>query len=162
MTSAALPARAASGSPAEGRLGGAGGRAAGTLLHSRVCAVVTAASCLAHVWLAAGNHHGLWLNALMLVMVAVCVPCAVHVWRQSSVSALRRIMASGVAMAAVHAFLLLAPGGSVHSHAAAAPVVSAAAGSEGHAATALLAVIALEMTTAFLASTLVARLRPRT
>ena len=163
MTSAALPARAASGSLAEGRLGGAGGRAAGTLLHSRVCAVVTAASCQAHVWLAAGNHHGLWLNALMIVMAAVCVPCAVHVWRHGSVSALRRIMASGVAMAAVHAFLLLAPGGSVHSHAAAAPVVSAAAaGSEGPAAAALLAVIALEMTTAFLASTLVARLRPRT
>jgi len=162
MTSAALSARVASGSVAEGRFGRAGGRAAGTLLHSRVCAVVTAASCLAHVWFAAGSHHGLWFNALMLAMVAVCVPCAVHVWRHSSVVALRRIMASGVAMAAFHAFLLLAPGGSVHSHAAAAPVVSgAAAVPEGPAAAALLAVIALEMTTAFLASTLVARLRSR-
>ena len=123
---------------------------------------MTAASCLAHVWIAAGSHHGLWLNALMLVMVAVCVPCAVHVWRHSSVVALRRIMVSGVAMAALHAFLLLAPGGSAHSHAAAAQVVStAAAGQEGPAAAVVLAVIALEITTAFLASTLVARLRPR-
>ena len=135
---------------------------AGARLHSRVCAVVTAASCLAHVWLAAGSHHGLWLNALMLVMVAVCVPCAAHVWRHSSLAALHRIMASGVAMAAIHGFLLLAPGGSAHSHTAAAPVVpAAAAGSEGPAAAVLLAVIALEMTTAFLASTLVARLRSR-
>src|SRR5687768_3300068 len=127
--------RIASGRVVERRPGGAEGRAAGTPLHSRVCAAVTAASCLAHVWLAAGSHHSLWLNALMLVMVAVCVPCAVHVWCHSSVVALRRIMASGVAMAALHAFLLLAPGGPAHSHAAAAPVVStAAAGQEGPAA----------------------------
>ena len=124
--------------------------------------MVTAASCLAHVWLAAGSHHGLWLNALMLVMVAVCVPCAVHVWRHSSVATLRRIMASGVATAVIHGFLLLAPDGAAHSHTAAAPVVpAAAAGPEGPAAVVLLAVIALEMTTAFLAATLVARLRPR-
>lgn len=152
----------ASGRVVEGRAGGAEGRAAGTSLHSRICAVVTAASCLAHVWLAGGNHHGLWLNALMLAMVAVCVPCAVHVWRHSSVAALRRIMASGVAMAVLHGFLLLAPGGSAHSHAGSAPAVTAAAtGSEWSAAAALLAVIALEITTAFLASTLVARLRSR-
>lgn len=143
------------------RARGAEGRKAGTPLHSRVCAAVTAASCLAHVWLAAASHHGLWLNALMLVMVAVCVPCAVHVWRHSSVVALRRIMASGAAMAVLHAFLLLAPG-PAHSHAAAAPVVPAtAAGQEGPAAVVVLAVIALEITTAFLASTLVARLRSR-
>ena len=65
-------------------------------------------------------------------------------------------------MAAFHAFLLLAPGGPAHSHAAAAQVVStAAAGQEGPAAAVVLAVIALEITTAFLASTLVARLRSR-
>lgn len=139
---------------------------AGTPFHSRVCAVVTVASCLAHVWLAAGNHHGLWLNALMLAMVAVCVPCAVHVWRHGSIAAVRRIMASGVAMAVLHAFLLLAPGGSAHSHAGAAETAAsapgaAAAGAEASAAAALLVVIALEITTAFLASTLVARLRSR-
>src|SRR5688500_18754321 len=93
----------------------------GSIVHSRACAVVTAASCLAHVWLAAGNHHAAWLNALMLAMVVVCLPCALHLWRRSSVAALRRIMASGVGMAAVHAFLLLASGRSGHSHATAAP-----------------------------------------
>ena len=58
------------------------GRRAGTAgitLHSRICAAVTAASCLAHLWLVAGNQHGTWLNLLMLAMVAVCLPCAVHI-----------------------------------------------------------------------------------
>ena len=54
---------------------------AGVVFHSRICAAVTAASCLAHLWLAAGNQHGTWLNLLMLAMVAVCLPCAVHIWR---------------------------------------------------------------------------------
>ena len=131
----------------------------GSALHSRACAVVTAASCLAHVWLAAGNHHAAWLNALMLAMVAVCLPCVPHLWRRSSVAALRRIMASGAGMAAVHTFLLLASGRSAHSHAAAAP---AAGGPDSSAAAALLVIIALELTTALLASALVARLRQRT
>ena len=157
IASAAVASEALAGRVAPGRAGGAEGRRACTPLHSRACAVMTAASCLAHVWLAAGSHHGLWLSALMLAMVAVCMPCTVHVWRRSSVAALRRIMASGIAMAVLHAFLLLAPAGPAHSHAAAA----AAAGPEGSAAAALLAVIALEITTAFLASTLVARLRLR-
>ncbi|MDQ1593723.1 MAG: hypothetical protein QOH40_279 [Arthrobacter pascens] len=135
----------------------------GSTLHSRACAVVTAASCLAHVWLAAGNHHAAWLNALMLAMVAVCLPCALHLWRSSNVAALRRIMASGVGMAAVHTFLLLASGRSAHSHAA-APAAGGpdAGGPDSSAAAALLVIIALELTTALLASALVARLRPRT
>ncbi|GAA1273901.1 hypothetical protein GCM10009589_30170 [Arthrobacter pascens] len=130
----------------------------GSTLHSRACAVVTAASCLAHVWLAAGNHHAAWLNGLMLAMVAVCLPCALHLWRSSNVAALRRIMASGVGMAAVHTFLLLASGRSAHSHAAGGP---AAGGPDSSAAATLLVIIALELTTALLASALVARLRTR-
>lgn len=163
---AATASAAPAGRVAWGRAGGAGGRTTGDPLHSRACAAVTAASCLAHVWLAAGSEHGPWLSALMLAMAAVCLPCTVHVWRHSSVSALRRIMASGVAMAVFHAFLLFAPAGSAHRHAGSGPAAAAAATAmagepEGSAAAALLAVIALEITTAFLASTLVARLRPR-
>jgi hypothetical protein len=137
------------------------------MLHSRVCAAVTAASCVAHLWLAAGNHHTAWLNTLMLAMVAVCLPCAVHIWRHSRVAALHRVMASALAMTAVHASVLLASGrsarGSAHSHAApAAGGLAEPAGSAGESgAVALLLVIALEMTTAFLAATLVARLRTR-
>lgn len=141
-------------------------------LHSRACAAVTAASCLAHLLLAAGNHHTAWLNALMLAMVAVCLPCAVHIWRHSRVAALHRVMASGLAMTAVHAFVLLASGpahGSAHSHPAALPgglagsagSLAEPAGAGESAAVVLLLVIALEMTTAFLAATLLARLRTR-
>ena len=135
----------------------------GGMLHSRVCALVTAASCLAHAWLAAGNHHAAWLSALMLAMVAVCLPCALHLWRHSNVAALHRVMASAVGMAAVHTFLLLASGGSAHSHAAAAGGLaeSEGGGAGESAAAVMLLVVALEMTTAFLAATLVARLRTR-
>lgn len=121
---------------------------------------MTAASCLVHVWLVAGNHHGLWLNLVMLAMVAVCVPCTVHIWRQGQVTALRRVMASALAMTGVHALLLLGAGAgaraSGHIHHAAA---SASAGAASSAAGALLAIIAVELTTAMLAATLLARLR---
>ena len=91
---------------------------AGVVFHSRICAAVTAASCLAHLWLAAGNQHGTWLNVLMLAMVAVCLPCAVHIWRHGRHRALRQVMAAALAMTAVHAVLLLGTGagGTGHSH----------------------------------------------
>ncbi|KRE53384.1 hypothetical protein ASG92_07620 [Arthrobacter sp. Soil736] len=143
------------------------GSAAGPVLrprrvvHSRVVAAATAASCLVHLWLVACSHHGLWLNLLMLAMVGVCVPCAVHIWRDGRAGSLRQVMACGLAMAVLHAALLL--GGAVagsgaagHSHGAAA---LPAAGPAGSAAEGLLAIVALEITTALLAATLLARLR---
>ena len=135
-------------------------RRAGLGLHSRICAAVTAASCLLHVWLVAGNQHGLWLNVLMLAMVAVCLPCALHIWRHGQVRALRRVTASALAMTAVHALLLLGAGAGDHIHheTAAAP---AAAGAAFSSAGALLAIIAVEVTTAMLAATLLARHRAR-
>ncbi|WP_308471413.1 hypothetical protein [Arthrobacter sp. Y81] len=130
-------------------------------------AAATAASCLVHLWLVAGNHHGPWLNVLMLAMVGVGMPCAVHIWRDGRVGSLRQVMACGLAMTVLHAALLMAGAGSgygasVHSHGAAALPAAAAAGSAaGSAAGGLLAVIALEITTALLAATLLARLRRR-
>lgn len=133
---------------------------AGVVLHSRICAAVTAASCLAHLWLAAGNQHGTWLNVLMLAMVAVCLPCAVHIWRHGRLRALRQVMAAALAMTAVHAVLLLGTGagGTGHSHHGTA-AAAAGAGAAPSGSGALLAVIALEMTTALIAATLLARLR---
>jgi len=61
-------------------------------------AAVTASSCLVHLWLVAGNHHGLWMNLLMLAMVAVCLPCAVHIWRDGRAGALRQVMGCALAM----------------------------------------------------------------
>jgi len=132
---------------------------AGLVFHSRICAAVTAASCLAHLWLAAGNQHGTWLNVLMLAMVAVCLPCAVHIWRHGRHRALRQVMAAALAMTAVHAVLLLGTGagGTGHSHHVSTAAAGADAAPSGSGA--LLAVIALEMTTALLAATLLARLR---
>jgi len=131
----------------------------GIVFHSRTCAAVTAASCLAHLWLVAGNQHGTWLNLLMLAMVAVCLPCAVHILRHGRISALRQVMAAALAMTGVHAVLLLGAGagGAGHSHHGTAAAASAGAAPSGSGA--LLAVMALEMTTALLAATLLARLR---
>jgi hypothetical protein len=137
--------------------GGVGRRA--IVLHPRICAAVTAASCLTHLGLAAGNQHGTWLNVLMLAMVAVCLPCAVHIWRHGRVTAVRQVMAAALAMTGVHAVLLLGAGsgGAGHIHQGAAAAAGAAPAGSG----ALLAVIALEVTTALLAATLLARLRAR-
>jgi len=134
-----------------------------TALHSRAVSAVTAASCVVHLWLVAGNHHGPWLGFVMLAMVGVCLPCAVHLWRGGREKTLRQVMGCALAMAALHAVLLLgapalsgsgAPG---HSHAGAAG--SRASGFLGSGAEGLLAVVVLEITTAFLAATLLARLR---
>lgn len=101
----------------------------------------------------------MWLNLLMLAMVAVCLPCAVHIWRHGRVSALRQVTASALAMTGVHAFLLLGAGASGHAHDGAAASAPAAAAVAHSGPDALLAVIALEVTTALIAATLLARLR---
>jgi hypothetical protein len=97
----------------------------------------------------------------MLAMVAVCLPCAVHIWRHGRATALRQVMAAALAMTGVHAVLLLGAGagGSGHAHSGAGNAAAAAAGAAPVGSGALLAVIALEITTALLAATLLARLR---
>ncbi|MDQ0848649.1 hypothetical protein QFZ65_000587 [Arthrobacter sp. B3I9] len=132
------------------------GRASGPILHTRTCAAVTAASCVLHVWFVIANQHGPWLNILMLAMVALCLPCALHIWRYSRANALRQVMASALAMALVHTLLLVGSRSSAHGH------HGTAAGAIHSRTEVSLAVIALEMATALLASTLLARLRMRT
>ncbi|MBP1134771.1 hypothetical protein JOE31_001003 [Arthrobacter sp. PvP023] len=141
-------------------------RAAGSIrqprpvLHMRAVAAATVASCLVHLWLVAGNHHGMWLNLLMLAMVGVCLPCAVHIWRDGRPGSLRQVMACALAMAALHAVLLLgavpATGPAGHSHGVSGmPAAETAASAAGG----MIGIIAMEITTALLAATLVARLR---
>lgn len=135
------------------------------ILHSRAVSAVTAASCIVHLWLVAGNHHGPWLGVVMLAMVGVCLPCAVHLWRGAGGRSLRQVMGCALAMTALHAVLLLgvpgAGGGPPgHAHAGAARSAGAASGAGAAAdAAGLMAIIFLEITTAFLAATLLARLR---
>ncbi|MGN7149478.1 hypothetical protein ACTHQ6_10850 [Arthrobacter sp. SAFR-179] len=129
--------------------------AKGPVLHSRLVAVVTAAGCAAHLWLGAAGRHGVWLSVLMLALAAVCLPCAVHIWRHSRVGALHQVTVAAVGMAVVHAALLLGAGGAGHAHGARPP--SSAAGANG--APELLLVIALELVTALLAASLLSRLR---
>jgi hypothetical protein len=95
----------------------------------------------------------------MLAMVAVCLPCSLHIWRHRRTSAVHKVMASALAMAVLHAVLLPSAGSSGHSHAMSAHAVTGRAAS---AAEASLAVIALEIATALVAATLLARLRRQT
>jgi hypothetical protein len=133
----------------------AGVRADGPLLHPRLVAVVTAVSCIAHLWVAAAGHHGAWLGVLMVALVAVCVPCTVHIWLHSRVGALHKVTLSAIAMVALHSAMLLSAGGAGHAHGGRPePSAIPATGS-----TQLLLVIGLELATALLAATLVARLR---
>ncbi|MFP3463137.1 hypothetical protein R5O87_20070 [Arthrobacter globiformis] len=169
----ALPGWGRTAGPIRGNRSFATGR---HVLHSRAVSLVTAASCVVHLWLVAGNHHGPWLGAVMLAMVGVCLPCAVHLWRGGREKALRQVMACALAMTALHAVLLLGGsastggGASGHTHAGAAAgagLLGSGAlgwGALGSGAGGLLAVVVLEITTAFLAATLLARLRsvPRT
>nr|WP_285320857.1 hypothetical protein [Pseudarthrobacter sp. lyk4-40-TYG-27] len=129
-------------------------RASGPVLHPRTCAVFTAFSCLIHLWIAGSGHHGAWLSLLMVGMAAVCLPCSIHIWRHSRVKALHKVTAAALAMVALHAVLLLGSAGG-HSHAG-TPVRP---GSDPSGASQLLFIIGLELVSAMLAATLVARLR---
>ncbi|MEV7663307.1 hypothetical protein [Paenarthrobacter sp. NPDC089316] len=130
-------------------------RSTGPVLHPRICAALTAFSCAVHLWLAASGHHEPWLGILMIALAAVCIPCTVHIWRHSRVGALKQVTGSALAMVALHAVLLLGAGGVVHAHGG-RPASNAV---DTSGATQLLLVIGLEITTALLAATLVARLR---
>lgn len=107
-----------------------------------------------HLWLALQNQHGLWLGALMVVLAGACVPCAVHIWQRSHPGVLHRVMCCALVMVALHGSLLLGGPAEGHKH-----LAGQGAGSVASQAGHLLAVIGLELVTALLAATLVARLR---
>jgi hypothetical protein len=150
--------------PASSLAAGAGKRttaagrapAGGPVRHPRLVAVVTAVSCVVHLWVAAAGHHGDWLGVLMVALAAICVPCTVHIWRHSRVGALHKVTLSALLMVGLHTALLLGAGGAGHAHGG-RPASSAA---QATGSTQLLLVIGLELATALLAATLVARLRP--
>ena len=77
----------------------------------------------------------------MLVMAAMCLPCVLPLWRAGSLGAARMLMGGALFMVAVHAALLLIPGGTGagHQHGASAVLISAPAASVSAAATAVVA-----------------------
>lgn len=125
------------------------------VLHPRVCAAVTSVSCLVHVLVAASGRHGALLGLLMLVLAALCVPCAVHIWRHSKVGALQRVMVCALAMVALHGMLLVGGTTEGHTHV----THHGDQGSTSSQAGTLLAIVGLELMTGLLAATLLARLR---
>ena len=125
------------------------------VVHPRLVAAVTGVSCAAHVWLALFGQHGVWVGVLMLALAAVCLPCAVHIWRHSRVGALHRVTASALAMVLLHAALLLGTAGGGHAHGGDPASSVVVPTGTAH----LLLVIGMEITTAILAATLVSRLR---
>jgi hypothetical protein len=91
----------------------------------------------------------------MLVLAAVCLPCALHIWQHSKVSALQRVMVCALAMAALHGMLLV--GGTTGGHTHLPP--HGDHGSPSSQAGTLLAIVGLELMTGLLAATLIAQLR---
>lgn len=129
-------------------------RTGGPVLHSRLCAGVVLASSAVHLWLALQNQHGVWLGALMVVLAGICLPCAVHIWQHSRPGALHRVMSCALVMVALHGMLLIGGSTGGHGHLA-GNTAGMASGQAGY----LLAVVGLELVTALLAATLIARLR---
>ncbi|RAN76097.1 hypothetical protein B5P43_24170 [Bacillus sp. SRB_336] len=84
---------------------------------ARLCAAVALGSVGAHAWMA-WEHRGMpWEGALMLLMAAACLPCAVSVWRGGHKRAVQLLFGMALGMVAVHAVLLLAPGSMAgHGH----------------------------------------------
>ncbi|WP_458778737.1 hypothetical protein [Arthrobacter sp. D3-16] len=95
------------------------------------------------------------MSALMLVLAGLCLPCAVHIWQHSRVGALQRVMGCALLMVALHGMLLVGGAGRGHAH-----LEDYGDPTHAGAQTAnLLAVVGMELMTALLAATLVARLR---
>lgn len=124
----------------------------GPFLHARICAWAVFLSSAMHLWMAVGEHHPWWMKGVMLTMVGVCLPCALHIWRHSSVKALQKVAAWAVGMAALHLLLVLAAPSAGHAHGMVLPHARSSTGPT-------LVIIAVEMALALTASTLVARLR---
>ncbi|WP_113716691.1 hypothetical protein [Arthrobacter dokdonensis] len=142
---------------------------------ARLCAAVALGSVGAHVWMA-WEHRGVpWEAALMFLMAAACLPCAVSVWRRGHERAVQLLFGMALAMVGVHAVLLLAPGsmaghghggmGAMASMPAMPAIASMPAMADGGLAGAMsqpasmLCIVALELAVAMLAAWVMRRSR---
>ncbi|ALE07831.1 hypothetical protein AL755_13935 [Arthrobacter sp. ERGS1:01] len=137
-----------------------GARTPGTIggtVRVRACATVAAASVVAHLWMAWAHRSMPWESALMVLMAAACLPCAVAVWRRGHDRAVQLLFAMALVMVAVHTTLLLAPGamaGQQHGGMGSMGMDSMgmAANAPASHTGAMLGVIALELVVAALAA----------
>lgn len=101
------------------------------------------------------------MAVLAAAMAVACLPCAWHLWRGPSVGAARAVIAMSLAMVAVHGTLVVA-GAGVHGDAQSGHAqghhAAASAPVDPHAQT-MLAIIAVELSTALLAAAWVRRQR---
>lgn len=127
-------------------------------ISGRWAAVAATAGGAAHLAMVPG---GGWMAALGLAMAAACAPCAWHLWRRPSVRAARAVIAMSLAMVLVHAALVLGAFGGAHGagHGHGAPAAMLSAGSPDGHLTGMLAVMAVELLTAFAAAAWVRRQR---
>lgn len=132
-------------------------------LPGRLCAAMALVSVGAHVWMAWEHRAMPWESALMLLMAAFCLPCAVAVWHRGHERAIRVLFVMALLMVAVHTVLLLGSGAMAgadhsgmgsHSMGSMSSVNSAALQAAGAAPlqSAMLGVIALELGVAMLAA----------
>jgi len=125
---------------------------------ARLCSAVALASVAAHLWMAWEHRAMPWESALMVVMAAVCLPCAVAVWRHAHDKAVQLLMVMALLMVAVHAATLLAPGAMVSSHGGMGSMAMPVQGDGSHM-DAMLGIIALELVVALMAAWVVRRSR---
>ena len=125
---------------------------------ARLCSAVALVSIAAHLWMAWEHRAMPWESALMVVMAAVCLPCAVAVWRHAHDKAVQLLMVMALLMVAVHAALLLAPGAMAASHGSMGSMTMPVHG-DGNQMDAMLGIIALELVVALMAAWVVRRSR---
>ncbi|POH75284.1 hypothetical protein [Arthrobacter glacialis] len=128
-------------------------------LPVRLCAAVAVASVGAHVLMAWVHRAMLWESALMLLMAAVCLPCAVAMWRRGHEQAVQGLFVMSLVMVAVHTGFLLGPGSMAGPHhAGVGSMVTRTAGSHPQPS-AMLGIVALELAVAMLAALVMRRSR---
>ena len=131
---------------------GPGGRAPG-----RWCSVVAFMSVAAHLSMAWAHRAMPWESALMVLMAAACLPCAVAVWRHAHDKAVQLLMVMALLMVAVHAAVLLGPGALAgRQHSAMGSMVMA---SPGTGSAAMLGIMGTELGVAMMAAWVVRRSR---
>ena len=111
------------------------------MVFVRLLAVLATLMSVLHLWLLLLFPHGLWVGALLGIMVLICLKCAHRAWNHPV--ALTQLLVMSALMAITHTFMALG----VHEHHHGAGDVAAGSG-----AAAMLGVAAAELVLVMLCS----------